>query len=167
MNFTVTDIMNKRPCPEYTEEVVLELWAGREELAFKEVCTLDISADDRIWIAVRLAARDTVVSWADYCAAEAQKHASASASASASAADYAADYAADAATNAAYAAYYAADAAAAASAAASAAYWAADAAATAADADWTKTRNEELERFLSKLVEMNKSQLDPLTSAPT
>jgi len=156
MNFTVTDIMDHGPCPEYTEEVVSDLWAGREDLTFREICSLGISARDRTWIAVRLAARDTVVSWADYCAAEAQKHASASASASA--ADYAADYAADAATNAAYAAYYAADAAAAASAAASAAYWAADAAATAADADWTKTRNEELERFLSKLVEMHEAE---------
>ena len=128
MNFTVTDIMDHGPCPEYTEEVVSDLWAGREDLTFREICSLGISARDRIWIAVRLVSRDTVVSWADYCAAEAQKHASASASA--------ADYAADAATNAAYAA--------------AAAYW-------AADADWTKTRNEELERFLSKLVEMNKS----------
>ena len=158
MNFTVTDIMNKRPCPEYTEEVVLKLWAGREDLTFREICSLGISARDRTWIAVRLVSRDTVVSWADYCAAEAQKHASASASA----ADYAADYAADAATNADYATYaatyaadyaanYAADAATNAAYAAAAAYW-------AADADWTKTRNEELERFLSKLVEMHEAE---------
>ena len=166
MNFTVTDIMNKKPCPDYTEEVVTELWAGREELTFREVCTLDIDVGDRIWIAVRLASRATVVSWADYCAAEAQKHASASASA--------ADYAADAATNA--AAAYAASAtsayAYAAAIDADAAYWAADAAATtaaaywAADADWTKTRNEELERFLSKLIEMHEAEYD-LTSGIT
>ena len=149
--------MDRKPCPDYTEEVVTELWKDKKSLTFKEVCSLNIDTEDRIWIAVRLAARDTVVSWADYCADEAKKHATTAATATYAAADYAADYAADAATNAAYAAYYAADAAAAASAAASAAYWAADAAATAADADWTKTRNEELERFLSKLVEMNKS----------
>ena len=139
MNFTVTDIMDHGPCPEYTEEVVSDLWAGREDLTFREICSLGISARDRTWIAVRLVSRDTVVSWADYCAAEAQKHASASASA--------ADYAADAAT-------YASNAA-----TTAAAYW-------AADADWTKTRNEELERLLLKLVEMHEAEYD-LTSGIT
>ena len=160
MNFTVTDIMNKRPCPEYTEEVVSDLWAGREELAFKEVCTLDISADDRIWIAVRLAARDTVVSWADYCAAEAQKHAATrayAATARAAAAATAFARAAAAAAYAAYAAYYAAGGA---YYAASAAYWAGgDAAAGGAGgAKWIKVRNEELERLLSKLIEMHEAE---------
>ena len=144
--FTVQDIMNKEPCPDYTEEVVTELWAGREELTFKEVCNLDIAIDDRVWISARLVPIEIAVKWADYCADEAQKHAS-------------------------YAAYYAASAASATSAYAyaaaidaDAAYWAADAAATtaaaywAADADWTKTRNEELERFLSKLVEMHEAE---------
>ena len=75
--FTVKDIMDRKPCPDYTEEVVTELWAGKESLTFREVCTLDISAEDRTWIAARLASRDTVVSWANYCANEAQKHAAA------------------------------------------------------------------------------------------
>ena len=77
MNFTVTDIMDHGPCPEYTEEVVSDLWAGREDLTFREICSLGISARDRTWIAVRLVSRDTVVSWADYCAAEAAAAASA------------------------------------------------------------------------------------------
>jgi len=137
--FTVKDIMNQKPCPDYTEEVVKDLWAGREELTVKEVCSLDIDVLDRIWIAVRLASKATVVSWANYCADEAQKHAAA-----ANAAHRTTLYAA----RAAIAAYWAADAAA-------AAYWAATYAANAAD--WSKTRNEELERLLTKLVEMNKS----------
>jgi len=142
--FTVQDIMNKEPCPDYTEEVVTELWKDKKSLTFKEVCDLDISVEDRIWIAVRLASRDTVVSWANYCADEAKKHADAT---------NAASYAANAA-NAAHAAHAArantawatCDAAAACAAYANAAY-----------ADWSKTRNEELERLLTKLVEMNKS----------
>ena len=161
--FTVKDIMNKEPCPSYTEEVVTELWAGREELTFREVCTLDIDVGDRIWIAVRLASRATVVSWADYCVDEAGKHATATATAywAAAAATNADYWAATATTNADYAADYAADAATYASNAATtaAAYW-------AADADWTKTRNEELERLLLKLVEMHEAEYD-LTSGIT
>jgi len=144
--FTVKDIMNEGPCPDYTEEVVTELWAGREELTFKEVCNLDIAIDDRVWISARLVPIEIAVKWADYCADEAQKHAS-----------YAADYATDAATNAAYAAYYAADYAA--DAATNAADYAADAATNAAyaayHADRKTTRNKELKRLLKKLVEMN------------
>jgi len=90
-----------------------------------------------------LASRDTVVSWANYCADEAKKHADAT-----NAASYAA-------ARAAIAAYYAASATSA-YAYAAATYAAATYAANAAD--WSKTRNEELERFLSKLVEMNKAE---------
>ena len=174
--FTVKDIMNEGPCPDYTEEVVTELWAGREELTFKEVCNLNISVEDRIWIAVRLASKATVVSWANYCADEAQKHADATTTAywAAAATTYAAA-AADAATTAAAATYAAA---AAADAAADASYYAADAAtyaatyasadvatyaaatyaaaAAAATAANRKTaKNKELKRLLKKLVEMN------------
>ena len=150
--FTVQDIMNKEPCPDYTEEVVTELWKDKKSLTFKEVCDLDISVEDRIWIAVRLASKATVVSWANYCANEAQKHAAAAnaapfaahrttlyAARAANAAYYAASYAANAANYADYAALYAAYAA----------YYAAP--------NRFKARNEELERLLTKLVEMNKS----------
>ena len=75
--FTVKDIMDRKPCPDYTEEVVTELWKDKKSLTFKEVCSLDIDTEDRIWIAVRLASKATVVSWANYCADEAQKHADA------------------------------------------------------------------------------------------
>jgi len=132
--YTVTDIMNKEPCPDYTEEVVTELWAGREELTFKEVCNLDIAIDDRVWISARLVPIEIAVKWADYCADEAQKHAS-------------------------YAAYYAASAASATSAYAASAYAYAAANAAAANvayhADRKTTRNKELKRLLDKLVEMN------------
>ena len=147
--YTVKDIMNKGPCKEYTKERVLELWAGKETLTFKEVCTLDIDSKDRTWIAARLASRDTVVSWANYCADEAQKHATntnAVAHAAYAAAYYAAagaDYAVSA--TAAHAAAYAAAAA--------------DAATTYATyAAWVKIRNEELERLLFKLVEMHEAE---------
>ena len=139
--------MDRKPCPDYTEEVVTELWKDKKSLTFKEVCSLDIDTEDRIWIAVRLASKATVVSWANYCADEAKKHADAT---------NAASYAANAA-NAAHAAHAArantawatCDAA-----AACAAY--ANAASNAAS--WSKAQNEELERLLFKLVEMNKAE---------
>jgi len=141
--FTVQDIMNKEPCSNYTEEVVTELWKDKKSLTFKEVCDLDIDVLDRIWIAVRLASRDTVVSWANYCADEAKKHADATHRTTLYAA------------RAAIAAYYAASATSA-YAYAAATYAAATYAANAAD--WSKARNEELERLLTKLVEMNKAE---------
>ena len=163
--FTVKDIMNQKPCPDYTEEVVKDLWAGREELTVKEICNLDISVEDRIWVAARLASKATVVSWANYCADEAQKHAAAANAApfaAANAASYAASYASYANTS--HAAACAANAAHAArantawatcdAAAACAAY--ANAASNAAS--WSKAQNEELERLLFKLVEMNKAE---------
>jgi len=163
--FTVKDIMNQKPCPDYTEEVVKDLWAGREELTVKEICNLDISVEDRIWVAARLASKATVVSWANYCANEAQKHAAAANAApfaAANAASYAASYASYANTS--HAAACAANAAHAArantawatcdAAAACAAY--ANAASNAAS--WSKAQNEELERLLFKLVEMNKAE---------
>jgi len=145
--YTVTDIMNKEPCPDYTEEVVTELWKDKKSLTFKEVCNLDIAIDDRVWISARLVPIEIAVKWADYCADEAQKHAS-----------YAADVvAADVAAY--YAAYYAASAASATSAYAASAYAYAAANAAAANvayhADRKTTRNKELKRLLDKLVEMN------------
>ena len=133
--------MDRKPCPDYTEEVVTELWKDKKSLTFKEVCSLNIDTEDRIWIAVRLASKATVVSWANYCADEAQKHAAATATASWAAA--AATYAAAAAD------------AAAAYAAAAATYAAAAAAAADADANRKTAKNKELKRLLKKLVEMN------------
>ena len=164
--FTVKDIMNQKPCPDYTEEVVKDLWAGREELTVKEICNLDISVEDRIWVAARLASKATVVSWANYCANEAQKHAAAANAApfaAANAASYAASYASYANTShaAACAANYADYAARANTAWATcdaAAACAAYANAASNAASWSKAQNEELERLLFKLVEMNKAE---------
>ena len=158
--------MNKEPCPDYTEEVVTELWKDKKSLTFKEVCDLDISVEDRIWIAVRLASKATVVSWANYCANEAQKHAAAANAApfaAANAASYAASYASYANTShaAACAANYADYAARANTAWATcdaAAACAAYANAASNAASWSKAQNEELERLLFKLVEMNKAE---------
>ena len=73
--FTVADIMDKGPCPACKVAVITELWAGRGSLTFSEICSLDIDVFDRMWVATRLASRDVVVKWAQYCAGEAQKHA--------------------------------------------------------------------------------------------
>ena len=147
--FTVKDIMDRKPCPDYTEEVVTGLWAGREELTVKEICNLDISVEDRIWVAARLVSKATVVSWANYCANEAQKHAAAANAAPFAAANAAAyaSYAAHAAR--ANTAWATCDAAAACAAYANA----------ASNADsWSKAQNEELERLLFKLVEMHEAE---------
>jgi len=144
--FTVQDIMNEGPCLDYTEEVVRDLWSGKEALTFKEVCSLDINAEDRIWIAIGLASRKTVASWTSYCADEAHKY---DANAAAAPAAYA--YAAYAASAYAYAAY---------AVSAYAAYaYAAYAASASADAySWDVTRNEERERLLTKLVEIHEAE---------
>jgi len=135
--FSVKDIMNKEPCEEYTEEYVSELWDNKDSLSLEEINKLSISLDDRLWILARLVSTEIVVKWAQYCANEAQTHANA-------AAYWAAAWAANAAAYANSAARYAAR-------------YAAAAAADDADGsqDWNKTRDKELERLLTKLIEMN------------
>jgi len=74
--FSVKDIMSKKPCSEYTEERVSELWKGKDSLSLKEILNLDIRIEDRSWILTKLVSTEVVVKWAQYCANEAQTHAS-------------------------------------------------------------------------------------------
>ena len=166
--FTVDDIMAQSPCPDYTKNVVTELWNNKKSLSLDEILNLSIDISDRLWVLARLVPTETAIKWASYCAEEAQKCAAANAAwapnaarSAASAADWAArsaDWASAAARSAANAAarraaHAAADATADRSAAARRAAHAA--AANAANTDWKEAREKELYRLLEKLLEMD------------
>jgi hypothetical protein len=48
--FTIDEIMDLKPCNEYTRERVEELWDGRESLSLLEICDLPIPVDDIFWV---------------------------------------------------------------------------------------------------------------------
>lgn len=50
---TVVDVLSWGPCPDYTPEVVADLFAGRESLSVAEILDLDIPSDDRLWAVLR------------------------------------------------------------------------------------------------------------------
>ena len=175
--YTIKDILELRPCKEYTKEKLEELWEDKKTLSLREILKLDIDIDDKNWVVPQLVSTDTVVEWAQYCADTAKKHAvnaTASARYAASAAAHAARYAAadttadksaayytnEAARSARYfanAARYAAADATAKSAARSAGY-AADAAEyagyAAGYASWSENRDAELYRLLTILCDI-------------
>jgi len=161
--FTVADIMDKEPCEEYTEERVSKLWNNKDSLSLEEILNLDIRIDDRSWILTLLVSTKTAVKWAQYCAREAQYCADVDRSAASAASAYwAARSAKWAAADASCTASAARGAAADAAAADASAYYAATyasataySAANPADASWDKTRNKELKRLLTKLIEMD------------
>jgi hypothetical protein len=69
----VREMMAHRPCAEYTEERVRELWSGRPALTPREVGELPIPAEDRIWCLLTcfdLSDRATML-FAAHCAADA------------------------------------------------------------------------------------------------
>ena len=166
--YTIKDILKLKPCKEYTEDRLKELWEDKKTLSRREILKLDIDIGDKNWVVPQLVSTEVVVTWAQYCADEAEKHANVAASArcAASAARYtanAARYTANAARSAAHAAryaaadatarpaaYYANEAARSAGYAASAArYAAADAGST-----WSENRGKELYRLLTVLCDM-------------
>lgn len=51
---TPADIMAIDPCDEYTEEYILELFAGRESITAREYAELPIPPEDRWWGMSRL-----------------------------------------------------------------------------------------------------------------
>ena len=51
---TVGDIMDLRPCKEYSRERVAELWGGADALTLTQICDLDIPTMDRIWALCQL-----------------------------------------------------------------------------------------------------------------
>ena len=149
--YTIKDIQKLGPCEEYTEERLKELWEDKKTLSRREILKLDIDIGDRNWVVPQLVSTEVVVTWAQYCADEAEKHANVAASArcAANAARYAAADARAAATN----ARYAADAAAYYTAWAYALY-AADIAGSAAGSAWSENRDKELHRLLTVLCDM-------------
>jgi len=142
--YTIEDIQKLKPCKEYTREKLENLWEEKESLALREILELDIDIDDRNWVVPQLVSTEVVVTWAQYCADEAEKHANVAASARC---------AAHAARSAGYAARSAANAADAAWSAAHAARYAANAAADAGSA-WSKNRDTELYKLLTILCNM-------------
>ena len=81
--YTIKDIQKLGPCKEYTEERLKELWAGRESLSRREILKLDIPIDDKNWVVPQLVSTEVVVTWAQYCADEAEKHTGSNAAVSA------------------------------------------------------------------------------------
>jgi hypothetical protein len=53
-SWSVDDIMNLRPCVDYTKEVVGKLFAGRERLTASEIAAVNIPAKDRVWVLIKL-----------------------------------------------------------------------------------------------------------------
>ena len=49
-SWTIDEMLAERPCEEYTQERITELWAGRERLTLLEVLDLPILAKDIVWV---------------------------------------------------------------------------------------------------------------------
>ena len=91
--YTIKDILELRPCKEYTEERLKELWEDKKTLSRREILKLDIDIGDKNWVISQLVSGATVVTWSQYCTDAAKKHAvnaTASARYTANAARYAA-----------------------------------------------------------------------------
>ena len=54
MQITVEMVMQERPCVDYPESRVRELWSGRESLSPSDVAALDIPFSDRAWLLGRI-----------------------------------------------------------------------------------------------------------------
>ena len=52
-SWTIDEMLAERPCEEYTQERITELWAGRERLSLLEILDLPISWADRVWVICR------------------------------------------------------------------------------------------------------------------
>jgi hypothetical protein len=58
MKYTKSDIKKLGICPDYTDERLDELAAGRESLSERELADLEIPINDRLWLLGRLCADD-------------------------------------------------------------------------------------------------------------
>ena len=69
MTITLEQVRAWCPCPDYTDERLAELAAGRESITVDEALDLPIPARDRVWLLTRPGALpDKVVwAWADAC----------------------------------------------------------------------------------------------------
>ena len=52
-SWTIDEMLAERPCEEYTQERITELWAGRERLSLLEILDLPILAKDIVWVICR------------------------------------------------------------------------------------------------------------------
>ena len=146
--YTIKDIQKLGPCKEYTEERLKELWAGRESLSRREILKLDIDIDDKNWVVPQLVSTEVGVTWAQYCADAAKKHAANAvvSAASSNAAHYAAN------------ARFAANARAAATNARCVTRYAAANAGSAALSAWSGNKETELYRLLTVLCDMEEKR---------
>ena len=51
--WTVKQMLEKKPCEQYTEEVLTKLWAGREKVTLLDIIDMDIPDADKLWGAWR------------------------------------------------------------------------------------------------------------------
>jgi hypothetical protein len=51
--WTVSEMLENKPCEDYPRERLVELWAGRERLSVLDILDLDIPAADRVWAALQ------------------------------------------------------------------------------------------------------------------
>jgi len=72
---TIDNILSWKPCSDYTEEIITELFAGRETLTVQDILELNISAKDKLWAILREDMLDAAIlhEFACRCAEEALK----------------------------------------------------------------------------------------------
>ena len=51
--WTVNQMLAEKPCAQYTKEVLLKLWAGRETVSWLDINEMDIPDADKMWGAWR------------------------------------------------------------------------------------------------------------------
>lgn len=49
MNYTIDDMLKRRPCSGYDRERLEVLWAGRESVSALDILDMDIPDEDKIW----------------------------------------------------------------------------------------------------------------------
>ena len=66
---TLEQVRAWRPCPDYTDERLAELAAGRESITVAEALDLPIPAKDRVWLLTRpgVLPDEVLWAWADAC----------------------------------------------------------------------------------------------------
>lgn len=53
MRVTIRDVLRARPCVEYSLADIVKLWGGKDSLTHREIASLDIPAEDRLWCLIR------------------------------------------------------------------------------------------------------------------
>ena len=68
MNLTIENILALRPCPDYTRERLVELFAGRQTVTLADVFAAKISHRDKVWLGLRVIPPQQCVQFAWRCA---------------------------------------------------------------------------------------------------